>query len=159
VVEDVFDQAAFDRSAHSRSLHEGSGAERAAIRTSPFDGGGFDAGPSPDFGVADFVPTDLDAPAPSLRVAHAGPAGSERTWGPDTDSAFTAGFGYSESADARTASIGSWLSSTGGPNGAVPNLTDLGIAHRDEESEEQKAERARIPSWDNILMGVRRKGD
>jgi len=28
-----------------------------------------------------------------------------------------------------------------------------------EETEEQKAARARIPSWDDILLGVRRKRD
>lgn len=32
-------------------------------------------------------------------------------------------------------------------------------ASREEETEEQKAARARIPSWDDILLGVRRKRD
>jgi hypothetical protein len=31
--------------------------------------------------------------------------------------------------------------------------------HAVEETEEQKAARARIPSWDDILLGVRRKRD
>jgi hypothetical protein len=31
--------------------------------------------------------------------------------------------------------------------------------HVVEETEEQKAARARIPSWDDILLGVRRKRD
>jgi hypothetical protein len=41
----------------------------------------------------------------------------------------------------------------------VPLLTNLGIAHREHETEEEKAARAHIPSWDDILLGVRRKND
>lgn len=42
---------------------------------------------------------------------------------------------------------------------AAPKIKNLGIAHRDDESEEERAARARVPSWDDILMGVRRKQD
>jgi hypothetical protein len=45
------------------------------------------------------------------------------------------------------------------PAPAVPKIKNLGIAHRDEETEEERASRARVPSWDDILMGVRRKTD
>ena len=45
------------------------------------------------------------------------------------------------------------------PAPAVPKIKNLGIAHRDEETEEERASRARVPSWDDILMGVRRKKD
>ncbi|MEO8888392.1 MAG: septation protein SepH [Jatrophihabitantaceae bacterium] len=41
----------------------------------------------------------------------------------------------------------------------VPRRANLGIAHRTEESEDQRAERSRIPSWDDIMLGVRRKSD
>jgi hypothetical protein len=41
----------------------------------------------------------------------------------------------------------------------APKVKNLGIAHRDDETEEARAARARIPSWDDILMGVRRKND
>ncbi|MDP9092723.1 MAG: septation protein SepH [Actinomycetota bacterium] len=41
----------------------------------------------------------------------------------------------------------------------APKLKNLGIAHREDETEEERAARARIPSWDDILMGVRRKND
>ncbi len=41
---------------------------------------------------------------------------------------------------------------------AAPRVTNLGVAHRDEDDDERAA-RARIPSWDDILLGVRRKGD
>jgi hypothetical protein len=41
----------------------------------------------------------------------------------------------------------------------IPKLTNLGVAQRDEESEEARAARASIPSWDDILLGVRRKRD
>jgi hypothetical protein len=37
-----------------------------------------------------------------------------------------------------------------------PNVRNLGVRRR-EESEEDKAARARIPSWDDILLGIRRK--
>lgn len=39
---------------------------------------------------------------------------------------------------------------------AVGALRNLGVSRR-EESEEDKAARARIPSWDDILLGIRRK--
>ena len=38
-------------------------------------------------------------------------------------------------------------------------VTDLGVARRDDESDDDKAARASIPSWDDILLGVRRKRD
>ena len=47
----------------------------------------------------------------------------------------------------------------------LPQVTNLGIAHREPppktrlETEEDKAARAHIPSWDDILLGVRRKSD
>ena len=41
----------------------------------------------------------------------------------------------------------------------IPQIKNLGIAHRDHETEEEKAARAHIPSWDDILLGVRRKND
>ena len=41
---------------------------------------------------------------------------------------------------------------------AEPRMTDLGVARR-EESEDDRAARASIPSWDDILLGVRRKRD
>jgi hypothetical protein len=41
----------------------------------------------------------------------------------------------------------------------LPKLKNLGVAARDEESDEDRAARARIPSWDDILLGVRRKRD
>jgi hypothetical protein len=37
-----------------------------------------------------------------------------------------------------------------------PTVRNLGVSRR-EESEEDKAARARIPSWDDILLGIRRK--
>jgi hypothetical protein len=43
----------------------------------------------------------------------------------------------------------------------VPGLTslrNLGTAKRD-ESDEERAARVRVPSWDDILLGVRRKQD
>jgi hypothetical protein len=46
-----------------------------------------------------------------------------------------------------------------GMTAPLPRLTNLGVAGRIEETEEQRAERARIPSWDDILLGVRRKRD
>jgi hypothetical protein len=39
---------------------------------------------------------------------------------------------------------------------ALARVTNLGVTRR-EESEEDRAARARIPSWDDILLGVRRK--
>lgn len=42
---------------------------------------------------------------------------------------------------------------------ARAHVTNLGVAHRDDESEDDRAARARIPSWDDILLGVRRKGE
>lgn len=41
----------------------------------------------------------------------------------------------------------------------VPSVRNLGIAARGDETEEQRAERSRIPSWDDIMLGVRRKSD
>ncbi|MEP7019977.1 MAG: septation protein SepH [Pseudonocardiales bacterium] len=41
----------------------------------------------------------------------------------------------------------------------LPKITNLGVTNRESESDEEKAARARIPSWDDILLGVRRKGD
>jgi hypothetical protein len=45
------------------------------------------------------------------------------------------------------------------PNQRERKVTDLGVARRDDESDEDKAARASIPSWDDILLGVRRKRD
>ncbi|HZZ96375.1 MAG TPA: septation protein SepH [Jatrophihabitantaceae bacterium] len=42
---------------------------------------------------------------------------------------------------------------------SVPTVTNLGVATRDDETEDEKAARASIPSWDDILLGVRRKHD
>jgi len=39
---------------------------------------------------------------------------------------------------------------------APRNVRNLGVTRRD-ESDEEKAARARIPSWDDILLGIRRK--
>jgi Protein of unknown function (DUF3071) len=41
----------------------------------------------------------------------------------------------------------------------LPRVSNLGGTNREAESEEERAARARIPSWDDILLGVRRKGD
>ena len=41
----------------------------------------------------------------------------------------------------------------------APKIKNLGIAHREDETDEERAARARIPSWDDILLGVRRKND
>lgn len=43
----------------------------------------------------------------------------------------------------------------------IAKVTNLGVAHRPyrSDAEDERAERARIPSWDDILLGVRRKGD
>jgi Protein of unknown function (DUF3071) len=41
----------------------------------------------------------------------------------------------------------------------VPKITNLGVASRENETEDEKAARATIPSWDDILLGVRRKHD
>ena len=40
----------------------------------------------------------------------------------------------------------------------LTNLRNLGGTRR-EESEEDRAARARVPSWDDILLGVRRKSE
>jgi hypothetical protein len=45
------------------------------------------------------------------------------------------------------------------PTGRIPKLKNLGIATREDETEDEKAARASIPSWDDILLGVRRKTD
>ncbi len=39
-----------------------------------------------------------------------------------------------------------------------PKLTELGMGART-ESDEDRAARAHVPSWDDILLGVRRKND
>jgi hypothetical protein len=44
-------------------------------------------------------------------------------------------------------------------DGAFPSVKNLGIAHRSDETDDERAVRSRIPSWDDILLGVRRKGD
>jgi hypothetical protein len=41
----------------------------------------------------------------------------------------------------------------------IPKVTNLGVGGRENETEEEKAARATIPSWDDILLGVRRKHD
>ena len=41
----------------------------------------------------------------------------------------------------------------------IPKVTNLGVAQRGDETEDEKAARATIPSWDDILLGVRRKRD
>jgi hypothetical protein len=41
----------------------------------------------------------------------------------------------------------------------LPKLKNLGVAQREDETDEERAARARIPSWDDILLGVRRKND
>ena len=46
-----------------------------------------------------------------------------------------------------------------GGTAPMPRLTNLGVAHRDDETDDRRSERARIPSWDDIMLGVRRKGD
>jgi hypothetical protein len=45
------------------------------------------------------------------------------------------------------------------PAQPAPKIKNLGIAHRDDETDDERAARARVPSWDDILMGVRRKQD
>jgi len=51
------------------------------------------------------------------------------------------------------------------PTATLPQVTNLGVAHREApreartETEDEKAARAHIPSWDDILLGVRRKND
>ena len=44
------------------------------------------------------------------------------------------------------------------PQHGVGALRNLGVSRR-EESDEERAARARVPSWDDILLGVRRKQD
>ena len=44
------------------------------------------------------------------------------------------------------------------PATAVPRVINLGVTRRD-ETDEERAARARIPSWDDILLGVRPKAD
>jgi hypothetical protein len=41
--------------------------------------------------------------------------------------------------------------------GRLPKVSNLGVASRQDETDEERAARARIPSWDDILLGVRRK--
>jgi hypothetical protein len=45
------------------------------------------------------------------------------------------------------------------PDAPPGKVTDLGVARREDESDDDKAARASIPSWDDILLGVRRKRD
>jgi hypothetical protein len=45
------------------------------------------------------------------------------------------------------------------PGPAVRQIKNLGLGQREHETEEEKAARAHIPSWDDILLGVRRKND
>jgi hypothetical protein len=45
------------------------------------------------------------------------------------------------------------------PRLQLPTLTNLGIAQRESETDEERAARVHIPSWDDILLGVRRKND
>jgi hypothetical protein len=40
----------------------------------------------------------------------------------------------------------------------IPKLTNLGVARRDEHTE-SKSSRRTVPSWDDILLGVRRNRD
>jgi hypothetical protein len=47
----------------------------------------------------------------------------------------------------------------GARTGRLPRVANLAAASRDDETEEERAARARIPSWDDILLGVRRKSD
>jgi len=44
------------------------------------------------------------------------------------------------------------------PITALPRLTNLGVTRRD-ETDDERAARARIPSWDDILLGVRPKSE
>jgi hypothetical protein len=44
------------------------------------------------------------------------------------------------------------------PGAAAGALRNLGVTRRS-ESEEERAARARVPSWDDILLGIRRKED
>jgi hypothetical protein len=45
------------------------------------------------------------------------------------------------------------------PPARAPKVKNLGVAAREDETEDEKAARATIPSWDDILLGVRRKHD
>ncbi|MDQ2747977.1 MAG: septation protein SepH [Actinomycetota bacterium] len=114
-----------------------------------------ETGPLPSAAELDqvFDQDALDADAPRedvdyhaallpLRLAEAAdaPDGSETAEGEPSVAAEPA-----ELAKARTARL--------------PKVTNLGVSNRETESEEDKAARARIPSWDDILLGVRRKGD
>lgn len=55
------------------------------------------------------------------------------------------------------------LTETGGASthrtDRLPRTKNHGSGARDGETDEQRAERAKIPSWDDILLGVRRKRD
>ncbi|PZS16172.1 MAG: hypothetical protein DLM57_11090 [Pseudonocardiales bacterium] len=88
---------------------------------------------APAAGSGSHPGTAYDAALLPLRLAEAAPAGSN-------GAAEAAG-----PADAQTARL--------------PRITNLGVAGRDGESDEERAARARIPSWDDILLGVRRKRD
>lgn len=45
------------------------------------------------------------------------------------------------------------------PAARAPKVKNLGVAGREDETDDEKAARATIPSWDDILLGVRRKHD
>ena len=44
-------------------------------------------------------------------------------------------------------------------DGPAPKVKNLGIAHREETRERSHNGKPRVPSWDDILMGVRRESD
>ena len=54
-----------------------------------------------------------------------------------------------------------WASRDGRRQAAAagPKLTNLGMRRARDESDDERAARARVPSWDDILLGVRRKQD
>jgi Protein of unknown function (DUF3071) len=41
----------------------------------------------------------------------------------------------------------------------LPKVKNLGVASREGEGDRERAARPKVPSWDDILLGVRRKGD
>ncbi|MFN2517547.1 MAG: septation protein SepH [Jatrophihabitantaceae bacterium] len=45
------------------------------------------------------------------------------------------------------------------PTSRLPRVTNLGVAGREGASDEERGARPRIPSWDDIMLGVRRKRD
>jgi hypothetical protein len=141
-LEDVFDQTAFDRGRFDHSPHGGSvrpvrSASPESTRPSE---------PSRPSAAVTVAQAAEPAPVP-LRLADPGVGGTGVTGG-------TGGIG-SVSLDAPVPV----RSTTATQTAPLPRLKNLGIAHRDDETDEQRAERAHVPSWDDILMGVRRKGD